>query len=496
MKNLLKLFEILFSMIFLLSILFNKIECYYVLPLKTTYDYNKQEAEEISKKMHNFLTNNIYTELTFSKPSQKLSTFIKSKDYCSYIGSYLCNLENSKYDFQLSQNFKNTTPYNLQFKDFDNVCLANEKMKFSTDINKYSSSLEEINFRQFYHAPNNSYSSDNPYTCGVFGFRYKLDESIKGEDGCINLINGLFNYSDLLNKNKINNQVFSINYSKNDKNIDGKLIIGNYPHEYDSNNYAKKDYIQVYLNETSLEKNNDFHTTFYNIYFYRNNKIGLDKEKIEVNDLKDLHSVFILEQNMFMVPKLFFDLYVDNFFQQYINEGVCEILPIDLSRYNTMICYKNKISSLTSFYETFPTIFFFHFEFNSTFEFTRKELLIEDNGIIYFMLFTDSKNNDNFWGIGKIFMEKYLLTFDYGKKSIGYYFGTEKKEKKEFNFFENGIYVILILGANILVIISCALFGLVRLCTKRSVDPTIMIESFSNKNIENLKENKEDYLSL
>ena len=496
MKNYFRLFAI-FSAIFLFLILFNKIECYYVLPLKTAYDYNKHETEDISKIMHNFLTNNIYTELTFSKPSQKLATFIKSKDYCSYIGSYLCNLKNTVYDSQLSENFKNTTPYNLQFKDFENVCLANEKIKLSTNINKYFSSLEEINFKQFYHAPNNSYSSDNPNTCGVFGLRYKLDEKIKGEDKCINLISGLFNNTGLLNKNETKNQVFSIKYSKNDKNIDGKLIIGNYPHEYDTHNYLEKDYIQAYLNDTSLEKNYDFHTTFYEVYFYRNNKIGVTKEKITVNDLKDLHSVFILEQNMIMVPRLFFNLYIDNFFQKYINEDICEIIPIDLSRYNTIICYKNKIDSLTSFYETFPTIFFSHFEFNSTFEFARKELLIEDNGILYFMLFIDTTNNDNLWGIGKIFMEKYLLTFDYGKQSIGYYFGTkENNEKKVFNFFENGIYVILILGANILVIISCALYGLVYACTKRNIDPTIMIESFSNRNSENLKENKEDYIKL
>ena len=84
---------------------------------------------------------------------------------------------------------------------------------------------------------------------------------------------------------------------------------------------------------------------------------------------------------------------------------------------------------MTAFYETFPTVFFFHFGFNETFEFTRKELLVEDNGLIYFMMFTDEDNkNDNYWGIGKIFMQKYLLTFDYDNHILGYY--NEKKKKK------------------------------------------------------------------
>lgn len=488
-KNLSLYFFIIISLI-----LIGYVECYFVLPLKTKYDY-EESTKDSTKIMHNFLTNNIYTELNIGNPSQNLATFIKSKDFCSYIGSNLCNIENSNYDSSKSDDFKNTTPYNLKFKDFQNVCLANEKIKFGTTINNYLSSLEEVYFNQFYHAPNNSYSSDNPNTCGVFGLKYKADENIEGENNCINIINGL--YENELLKNNIKNNLFVIKYSKNEENIDGKLIIGNYPHEYESNNYDKNNYVEVYLNETSLKTNNDFHTTFYEAYFYKNNKIGIFSQKVSINIPENLHSVFILEQNMFMVPQQFFDYYKDYFFKEYIDKEICELLPIDLSKYNTIICQKDKIESLTSFYETFPTLFLFHFGFNTTFEFTGQELLKEDKGILYFMLFTDVTNNDNYWGIGKIFLEKYLLTFDYGKNSIGYYLGTKEnddddEEKEEFDFLKNGIYVILILGANILVIISCALYAIIHKCTKSSVDPTIMIESFSHNNKENLKQIQEE----
>ena len=60
MENYLNLFYILYIVIFFFLILINNIECYYVLPLKTTYDYNK-ETEEITEIMHNFLSNNLYT---------------------------------------------------------------------------------------------------------------------------------------------------------------------------------------------------------------------------------------------------------------------------------------------------------------------------------------------------------------------------------------------------------------------------------------------------
>ena len=476
MKNHTSLFYLIFSLLFLSSCLINHIKCLYVLPIKTSYDY--EDTTDITKIMHNFLTNNIYTELDIGKPSQKLSTMIKSKDYCSYIGSYLCHIENSNYDSEKSEYFEQTTPYNLIFNNYKYVCLANEKMKFSTNYKNSFSSLEQVNLKQFYHAPNNTYSSENPNICGVFGFKYNFDENIEGENKCTNLINGIYNETN----NKIKNFVFSIKYSEKDDDIDGKLIIGEYPHEYDSKNYNQKDYKIAPL---TLDNNNDFHTIFHEIYFFKNNK------KITIDKKDDLHTTFILEQNMFMVPEQFFNFYVDNFFYDYFLRDACYITTIDLSRYNTIICEKDKIESLDDFYDNFPTSYFFHYEFNTTFEFERKELLIETDNNIYFMMYTDTNNKNNLWGIGKIFMEKYLLTFDYGNKSIGYYYGTEEKETKKFDLVKNGIYVLLILGANILVILSCALYAIINKCSKSKIDPTIMIESFSDKNNEKLKEKEE-----
>ena len=99
-------------------------------------------------------------------------------------------------------------------------------------------------------------------------------------------------------------------------------------------------------------------------------------------------------------------------------------------------------------------------------------------------------------------MQKYLLNFDYKNKSIGYYYGTQEsnntddndndKNKETFDFIENGIYVILILGINILVVFSCLFYAIISKCTKSKVDPTIMIESFSNNNNEELKTNSEE----
>lgn len=470
------------TILFLFSIIINNIKCYYVLPLKTYYDYDSEDKDR-TRIMHNLITNNIYTELEIANPSQKLATFIKSKDYCSYIAKYLCNIENSNYDPTNSSDFNNTTPYDLNFKDFKNVCLANEKMKFSTNY-KDLSNWEEVEFKQFYHAPNNTYASDRPNTCGVFGFRNKLDKKQEGEDKCISLIDGLYNINNtnLISENDTQNLVFSIDYSK------GELIIGGYPHEYNPSMYKESNFTQVYLNESSMDGNNDFHTTFNEMYFYKDNNIGSSDDIIRVIDQGYLHSIFILEQNMIMAPEYCFHLYYMYFFRKYINIGYCETVKTDLDKYTSIICEKEKFNSTEEleFKNTFPSLFFLHYGFNTTFELTYNELIHENNGRLYFMIYTDNTNFDGFWGFGKLFMEKYLFTFDFGSQSIGYY--NQTYLRKEFDFIENGIFVLIIIGLNILVAISCLLYCIIHKCTKSNVDPTIMIDSFSAN--ENLKEDK------
>ena len=469
------------------SIVMNNIKCYYVLPLKTYYDYNSTDKDR-TRIMHNLITNNIYTELEIANPPQKLATFIKSKDYCSYIANYLCNIDNSNYDPTISSDFNNTTPYDLNFKDFKNVCLANEKMKFSTNY-KDLSKLEEVDFKQFYHAPNNTYASDRPNTCGVFGFRNKYDKSQEGEDKCINLINGLYNDSINLNsENDTTNLVFSIDYSKEE------LIIGGYPHEYNPSMYKESNLTKIYMNESSMERNNDFHTTFDEIYFYKDNKQEISDNKIRIIDPGYLHSIFIVEQNMIMAPVYFLNLFIMYFFQKYIDIDYCEQVTTDLGKYESIICQKDSFNSTEEleFKNTFPSVFFFHFGFNTTFELTYNELIHENNGRLYFMIYADRDNNYNYWGIGKLFMEKYLFTFDFGNQTIGYY--NETYLRKEFDFIENGIYVLIILGLNILVAISCLLYCIIHKCTKSKIDPTITIESFSAG--EKLKENTEEKTDL
>ena len=63
----------------------------------------------------------------------------------------------------------------------------------------------------------------------------------------------------------------------------------------------------------NIDNNNDFHTIFHEIYFYGNNKKENYNEKRIIDKPEQLHTKFILKQNIFMVPTEFFNFYGDIF---------------------------------------------------------------------------------------------------------------------------------------------------------------------------------------
>ena len=102
MKHYLKMFNLI-AIILFSSLYIKRINYYYSLPLKTSKDY--KDPKEASKTAYNYLTNYIYTELNIGTPDQYLPELIRSKTYCSYIATYLCNIENSDYDYNKSSFF-------------------------------------------------------------------------------------------------------------------------------------------------------------------------------------------------------------------------------------------------------------------------------------------------------------------------------------------------------------------------------------------------------
>ena len=90
-----------------------------------------------------------------------------------------------------------------------------------------------------------------------------------------------------------------------------------------------------------------------------------------------------------------------------------QLLLVD-SQYTVITCDKNFNT------EKFPTLYFYHMDYNYTFELTHKDLFQIRGDKKYFLIIFDSDSNYP-WKFGKIFLQKYLFNFDTDSKTIGFY---------------------------------------------------------------------------
>ena len=85
-------------------------------------------------------------------------------------------------------------------------------------------------------------------------------------------------------------------------------------------------------------------------------------------------------------------------------------------------------------------------QFLFTFNLDYNDLFQEKNGKYFFKIIFD-KNNKMQWKLGKPFLKKYTLYYDYEAKTVGFYnqdLPGAKKRKRLLNIFLNIFYVIII----------------------------------------------------
>ena len=84
------------------------------------------------------------------------------------------------------------------------------------------------------------------------------------------------------------------------------------------------------------------------------------------------------------------------------------------NKYNYFVCNKDfKIKN-------FGSLFFYHKDFEYTFEISYKDLFIENNNEFYSLLFFSQIQLDR-WSLGKPFFKKYQIIFEPDRKLIGFY---------------------------------------------------------------------------
>jgi hypothetical protein len=205
---------------------------------------------------------------------------------------------------------------------------------------------------------------------------------------------------------------------KND--IEGNIVIGKYPYEYNNKSYNETNYIETY--SVFINSNMMYGLNFYIEY---NNKLLYDyPNRIQ----------FILEEGLIKGSYKFLEILENDFFNKSNNNCFRD----NFGNLNNLIFwYCNKNVNFKDFKE----IKIINKELKYNFILDHKDLFYKSNNGYYYFLMYFIKNDDR-WIFGNTFLKKYKFTFNQDSKTIG--LAIENKNKNNNNNNIN-IYLILII---------------------------------------------------
>ena len=348
-----------------------------------------------SDVVHDIFYNILYANLSVGTPPQNIRCELRMNSQIFTICNKTFNKNNSSTYEELSE-YENDD-------DNNDIAFGNKSM----DILNINNKKEKINF-----ILSNKLKYDI-YLFGIIGF--SIPKNI--EDGVYTF------FSSLKKAQLINSYTWTLKFYNNislmdtingyDNNI-GELIFGNEPHNYekDKNRYNKTQLIKINpisSYELSWDINFD---NFYLLYHDNEND-----NQTKVNIMLNGRTRLMPGVGFIFMPKEFNYIINKRFFDPYFKENICRSKYINDSFYGTIECDNNSSFKI----DQFPDLCFEHKEFETTFNFTYKDLFVynEKDDKYIFLMITDKYLYG--WIFGSIFLKKYQLIFNQDSKTIGYY---------------------------------------------------------------------------
>ena len=377
-----------------------------LLPIKSPQiilEYKKEikDLKTPEEILLNLVETEYYINIEIGTPKQKLKANIEFTKFIFYISG---DKNYKKYNPKISNTYKaNSTKEEIIDCDlFYNGFFSNETI--------YLNNIKYDNFS--FILSGNSTNFYKMFSCsiglGIPAFYLKRN--------VINFIEILFL------KKEIKSYSFFIN-QKNEN--EGQIIIGKFPHEFYLEKYKFKKYESSYIEITS----------YYNFWNCQFDFINFDNKTFYNNHMV----LFDFNLEGLILGKTFFDYVKDNFFRNYINEKIC--FDKNYSNYIFIYCEKNKNIN----FENFSDIIFYNRDFNYTFYFNYTELFKEKGNYIFFLIFSNIEYY-SMVGLGRIFLNKYQLGFNYDRRIILFYKDNlEKIINHRFNYLIIIIFILFII---------------------------------------------------
>ena len=284
----------------------------------------------------------------------------------------------------------------------------------------------------------------------------------------------------LLDTGMIKDQSWTIKFlSEND----GIFVLGEEPHQYQDPEKDKRYQRKYYFKCNSLTGNE-----YYNPLSISAQKVFAHNKKGEEIIINENKGCYLNYNYGFIIGTKEYKEYIDrNFFDKLIELKICSydfVHYIDKDdiefRYYSIRCDKDEFKE---YYEKFPKLNFFVYDYNYNFELTKEDLFVKVNHEYYFLIIFQKSIFDHsdlaFWNLGLPFLKKYEFVHNYVKQNIGFYIPyqepeeddddekipekppkeaekekeKEKKEEKKDSNENTKSYALIIVGAIIIVII-------------------------------------------
>ena len=350
--------------------------------IKIPFRVKEYTEKEKSSFMESLMKVDIITDISIGSPSQNFETLIQFNQYNFYISG--SNTSNHKYDETKSSSYqKKEDPKIFHGEIFIKGQNSTEKIKIGD--NKFN----DFPFLLITEGKNNEISS----------IGLKPNTNIKSNKD-INII------AQLKLAKIINSYTFTIIFNKKEekKEQKGEIIIGGFPHEFNTEQFKAMNYYQTHLVERL--------SVFWDFQ--------VDDIKVGLDVLYGTKTISIdIESNVIYGTREYLYFVNDTYFESYLQYKECwfEVASDQFNnKFDYYVCNKEFKPSF------FPNLTFISKDFNASFVFTYRDLFIEKNNNYYFLVIFNQKRDTIYnWVLGKQFLEKYPFVFDQERKIIGYY---------------------------------------------------------------------------
>ena len=259
-----------------------------------------------------------------------------------------------------------------------------------------------------------------PFIYGQMGFQNFFEEFRDNK----------LNYPNFFEQLKSYGLIGSISFSINQTSEkEGFININIEPDEFAPELYSYKNKYSTNVKGVTSNSINKYGKYLWNLdislVYYKNYKNKIITINVPQGEYHEDEYSAILNPEMGLIkgPYSYKSLIDDDFFNYFFEKEIC-----GHSVENKKIFYYCSPKYKKELKDKFPNLFFYHQEFNYTFELTFEDLFYEKNKKIYFLIYFDNKlfGEDMFseiseWILGRPFLNKFQFVFDVENNLISFY---------------------------------------------------------------------------